>query len=209
MSGPAQTVYVVDDEASVRDALVALMESAGLAAACYPSAEGFLEAVRPDARGCLLLDVRMPGMGGVALQRRLNEAGYTLPVVVVSGHGDVPLAVEMMRQGAADFVEKPFDGRALLERVRELLAADAAAAEDGREVQAIRDGLARLTPREREVFEAVVDGKPSKTIAAELGISPRTVDVHRNNVMEKLGVRNAAGLVRQGMRVRRQTRGED
>lgn len=199
---PAQTVYVVDDEAAVRRALAALMETAGLAVAGFPSAEAFLEAVAPDARGCLLLDVRMPGMGGVALQRRLNAAGYTLPVVVVSGHGDVPLAVEMMHQGAADFVEKPFDGRALLERVRELLEADAAAAERSRQVQAIREGLARLTARERDVFEAVIDGKPTKAIADELGISPRTVDVHRYHLMEKLGARNAAELVRKGMLAR-------
>jgi FixJ family two-component response regulator len=168
----------------------------GFGAALYASAEEFLAGVDAQSTGCLLLDVRMPGMGGIELQRALNEAGLRLPVIFITGHGDVPMAVRAMRAGAADFVEKPFNEQQLLERVAECLRMNAQAQDAERARVAARTLLDALTPREREVLTHLLEGEPSKRIATVLGISEKTVDVHRSNIMRKTHTRSTAELVR-------------
>jgi FixJ family two-component response regulator len=188
-------VFIVDDDASVRRSLQALLGEVGIPAADFPSAEAFLEVVRDDTRGCLLLDVRMPGMSGLQLQEILHERGVNLVVVLLTGHADVPMAVRAMKAGAADFIEKPFNPQQLVERIHTCLEADTQAfaeAQRRREAEAL---LRQLTSREREVLDLLVSGKPSKVIASALGISEKTVDVHRSNVMRKTGTRSVAELV--------------
>jgi two-component system, LuxR family, response regulator FixJ len=194
-------VYIVDDDAAVRASLRALLGSVGLPAMDFPSGEAFLEAVDEGTRGCLLLDVRMPGMSGLQLQEALQERGVRMPIIVITGHGDVPMAVRAMKAGAADFIEKPFNHQQLLERIQGCLEADV---QTDSEEQRRRDAAAlldQLTAREREVLELLVMGKASKVIAAALGISEKTVDVHRSNVMKKTGTRSVAELVRLWLRV--------
>lgn len=194
------TIGVVDDHASVRGALCALFGTVGLEAAAYASAEELLAVVNHAMRGCLLLDVRMPGMSGLELQCVLRERGIALPVVMLTGHGDVPMAVRAMKAGAADFIEKPFNDQALMDRVRECLQADAGLQHQ----RALRDRAAGLidglSPREREVLELVVAGKLTKAIAPALQISEKTVDVHRSNIMRKTGTCSVAQLVRLWLR---------
>jgi FixJ family two-component response regulator len=189
-------VYVVDDDDAVRAALGALLGSVGLRHAGFASAAAFLEVAHPDMRGCLLLDVRMPGMSGLELQRALRDAGITLQVVIITGHGDVPMAVRAMKAGAADFIEKPFNEQALLERIQACLKDD----DDLWQVRQARQQAAAcfgaLTPRERAVIELIAAGSHTKKIALELGIHERTVDVHRFNIMRKAGARNLAELLR-------------
>lgn len=188
-------VFIVDDDASVRRALQALLGEVGIPAADFPSAEAFLEVVGDDTRGCLLLDVRMPGMSGLQLQEVLRERGVKLVVVVLTGHADVPMAVRAMKAGAADFIEKPFNPQHLIERIHACLEAEArdfVERQRRREAEAL---LRQLTAREREVLDLLVSGKPSKVIATALGISEKTVDVHRSNVMRKTGTRSVAELV--------------
>lgn len=196
MSTPeAARVFIVDDDASVRRALQALLGEVGIPAADFPSAEAFLEVVGDDTRGCLLLDVRMPGMSGLQLQEVLRERGVKLVVVVLTGHADVPMAVRAMKAGAADFIEKPFNPQHLIERIHACLEAEArdfVERQRRREAEAL---LRQLTAREREVLDLLVSGKPSKVIATALGISEKTVDVHRSNVMRKTGTRSVAELV--------------
>ncbi len=199
MSGPqapVPQVHVVDDDDAVRRSLSLLLAAEGLEARAYPDAAAFLAAYRPAGPACLLLDVRMPGMDGLALQRRLAREHPELPVILMTGHGDVPMAVEAMRQGALDFVEKPFDARALLERVREALAeAERRERELARRRRA-RERLAGLSPRELEVLRLVAQGLLTKQVAAELGISVRTAEVHRSRLLHKLGVHSSSELVR-------------
>ncbi len=190
------TVFVVDDDAPVRDSLAFLLQAAGFPVRTFASGEAFLQAWRPHWRGCLLTDVRMPGLDGLGLQQALAQRGADLPVIVMSGHGDIPLAVRAMKNGAQDFLEKPFDDAVLLERLNQCRAADESRRQAARQREARRRILERLTPRERQVLDCLVEGKPNKIIAAELGISPRTVEVHRARVMEKLGVRSLPELVR-------------
>ncbi len=188
-------VFIVDDDASVRRSLLALLDQVGIPAADYPSAEAFLDALGDETRGCLLLDVRMPGMSGLQLQEILRERGVPLVVVVLTGHADVPMAVRAMKAGAADFIEKPFNPQQLVERLHACLEAEArdfAERERRREAEVL---LGQLTAREREVLDLLVSGKPSKAIASALGISEKTVDVHRSNVMRKTGTRSVAELV--------------
>lgn len=189
------TVYLVDDDDAVRDALGALFRAEGLPVNVYESAEAFLAACPPDAAGCLVLDVRMPGLGGLDLQRTLGERGIRLPIIFLTGHGDIPMSVRALRAGAVDFLEKPPDLDTLLARVREAIALDARqrAEETGR--GAVRARCRRLTPREREILAQVAAGRTSKEIARALAISPRTVEVHRSHLMEKLGARSLADLV--------------
>jgi len=196
MAEPAWTVFVVDDDAAVRDSLAFLLEAAGFAVRTFDSAEAFLDALRPDWAGCLLTDVRMPGLSGVELQETLARRGVELPVIVMTGHGDVPLAVRAMKAGAVDFLEKPFDDAQLIERLRQCRAEDAARRARRAARAHRREALERLTPRERQVLACLVAGKPNKIIAAELGISPRTVEVHRARVLEKLEARSLPELVR-------------
>jgi FixJ family two-component response regulator len=189
-------VHVVDDDPAVRDSLRWLIEGEGLLVQAHASAEDFLGALVPEQPGCALVDLRMPGMSGLELQQALARRGVGLPLVFISAHGDVPLAVTAMRRGAVDFVEKPFDNGALLDTVRRALDADVLRRVGDEERAAMRARLATLSPREREVLEAVVAGRANKRIAAALGISIKTVEVHRARVMDKMEASSIAELVR-------------
>jgi FixJ family two-component response regulator len=190
------TVFVVDDDPALLRLIRKLLESSGRRVETFPSATEFLEAYRPERPGCLVLDVRMPGMSGLALQERLAAAHCTLPILIVTGYGDVPVAVQAMRQGAFDFIEKPFSGQILIERIEAAVAMDARV----RRKQLTREQVERrretLTPRERQVMDLVAEGKPNKVIGSLLGLSPKTVEVHRANVMRKMDVDSLAELVR-------------
>jgi len=199
MAGAA-LVHVVDDDDAVRDSLTLLLESAGFAVRTYSSATALLAAL-PGIAGCILTDVRMPEMDGLALQRHLAEAGVRLPVIVMTGHGDVPIAVEALKTGASDFLEKPFDDSQLLAAVTNAIAASERTRDEVEAVADITRKLAILTPREREVLEKLVEGLPNKTIAYDLGSSPRTIEVHRARVMEKMGARSLPELVRMTIAV--------
>ncbi|HZH46057.1 MAG TPA: response regulator [Roseococcus sp.] len=196
-------VHVVDDEEAVRRSLVMLLEAAGYAAQGYSGAVPLLAACGADGQalppGCLVLDVRMPGMDGLTLMEELSKRGVVVPVVVVTGHADVPLAVRAMRAGAIDFLEKPYTEERLLEAVEKALTADTQASQRRVETSKAVSQVATLSPREREVLQALVDGKANKVIAHDLGISPRTVEVHRANLMDKLSARSLPELVRIGL----------
>jgi RNA polymerase sigma factor (sigma-70 family) len=190
------TVFVVDDDAAVRESLQWLIKTAGLNVECYGTAQEFLDAYDQARPGCLVLDVRMPGLSGLDLQEQLGASGMNLPIIIITGHGEVPLAVRAMKGGAIDFLEKPFSDQLLLDRIREAIARD----EQDRQEQARRaraaERLALLTPREREVMAMVVDGKANKQIAASLQISQKTVEAHRAQVMRKMEAGSVAELVR-------------
>jgi len=196
-------VHVVDDDASVRESLTMLLESAGFSVRAYDSAPAFLVAASDRRAGCVLTDVQMPGLDGLELQRHLAERGIRLPVIVMTGHGDVPIAVEALKAGATDFLEKPFDDEHLLTAVASAIATSQRAHDEAAAVAGITARLATLTPREREVLEGLVAGHPNKTIAYDLGSSPRTVEVHRARVMEKMGARSLPELVRMTIAVDR------
>lgn len=195
------TVFVVDDDESVRGSLRFLLRSAGLESRAFGSAPEFLGAYDPAQPGCLVLDVRMPGMSGLELQQELNLRGAVIPVIFITGHGDIPIAVEAMQHGAHDFLQKPFRDEDLIERVRRALAKDAKARAALEEHKVIREHLGSLTPREREVLALMARGKPNKIMAHELGVSQRTVEIHRARVMEKSGASSLAELVRMVMDV--------
>ena len=197
-------VHVVDDEAAIRDSLAMLLRSVGLASRTWASAPEFLAGYTAGGPACLIVDVRMPGMSGLELQEALRARGDALPVVIITGHGDVSMAVRAMKNGAADFLEKPFNDQTLLDTVhRALAASSAAAAGDAAAPAADRAAvvarLETLTPREREVMALVAEGRPNKVVATRLGLSTRTVEVHRAKVMEKLGARSLADLVRMAI----------
>ena len=194
----AALVHLIDDDEAMRTSLSFLLDSAGLPNAVYASAEAFLDTICDDAKGCVITDIRMPGMSGMELVAHLKSKGAQIPVVVITGHGDVPLAVEAMKNGVVDFLEKPFDDDVLLEAIRKALA------DQGRDDEPAGDVtfasvLATLSPRETEVLRGVVAGKANKVIAYELGISPRTVEVYRANVMAKTGAKGLPELVRMAM----------
>jgi len=197
----APVTFVVDDDEAVRDALAVHLELAGLAVRRCASAAEFLDGVTPDQPGCAVLDIRMPGMDGLALQQEMVRRGLTLPVIIITGHGDVPAAVRAFRAGAVDFLQKPFDEDLLIERVREAFARDRAARQADAEAADIRRRLDLLSPREQEVMELVAEGLPNKTIARRLDIGVRTVETHRARVLEKMEARNASELVRMRMRL--------
>jgi two-component system response regulator FixJ len=199
----APLVHVVDDDEAVRDSLSVLLESAGLSVRTYDSATAFLSVLPGLATGCVLTDVRMPELDGLELQRRLAKLGVRLPVIVMTGHGDVPIAVEALKAGAADFLEKPFDDEQLLAAISSALAASQRTQDEASAVAEITARLAGLTLREREVLDRLVVGQPNKTIAYDLGSSPRTVEVHRARVMDKMGARSLAELVRMAIAVGR------
>lgn len=191
-----QTVFVVDDDDAVRDALELLMESVGLAVETFGSAQELLDTIDHSRRGCLILDIRMPGMSGLELQDRLVSDGFDLPVIFISGHGDVPMAVRSMRRGAMDFLLKPFNDQDLLDRIHQALKLDRGRKIELEHQQAIADRIATLTPREREVMDLVTEGYTNKVIANRLELSQRTVELHRAKVMEKMGAPSLAHLVR-------------
>ncbi len=190
------TIFIVDDDREVRQAVALLMESVGLPVETYASADEFLDRFDPDRPGCLVLDVRMPGMSGLELQARLAAEAMHPPVIIITGHGDVPMAVRAVRAGAVDFIEKPFNDQALLDSVHRALELDARQRGQARELAEIRRRLDALTPRERQVLELVVRGLRNKMIAAELGVSQSTVEAHRARVMEKTGARTLSDLMR-------------
>jgi FixJ family two-component response regulator len=189
------TVFVVDDDASVRGAVARLLHSAGYQTETFASAEGFLAQSRFDAPGCILLDVRMPGLNGLELQQALTAADRQLPIVFITGHGDVPMSVHAMKAGAEDFLPKPFDDGELLKAVARALNKSQREQNERTEVAEIRRRLSSLTPREREVLCHVVAGQLNKQIAADLSIAEKTIKVHRGRVMEKMGASSLAGLV--------------
>lgn len=202
-------VFVVDDDDAVRDSLVVLLDCAGFSVEAFASPSDFLASGAPERRGCLLTDVRMPEMTGIDLQERLLREGHRLPVIVMTGHADVPLAVRAMKAGAVDFVEKPFNDEALIDSVRAALARSAEAPAATASPAAppaepavspeIRSRLEALTPRERDVLALLVEGKSNKVIAYELSISPRTVEIHRARVMEKMQADSLPSLVRMAI----------
>ena len=189
-------LHIVDDDEAIRDALSWLFQSRSVPVAAWPSAEAFLQDYEPDMAGCLLLDIRMEGMGGLELFDRLRELGCRMPVLFLTGHGDVPIAVSALKKGARDFVEKPFNDNDLVDRVIEALAFDAEQREREAGQAGVAARLATLTQRERQVMDLVVAGKLNKVIADDLGISMRTVEVHRAHVFEKMGVKTAVELAR-------------
>jgi len=195
------TVFIVDDDTGVRSSLRILLKSVGLTAAALASAQEFLDSYHPAQPGCLVLDIRMPGMSGLELQQALNMRGAALPVIFISGHADVPMAVEAMRQGAFDFLQKPFRDQELIDRVQRALAWDQSNRDALKEHERIRARLESLTPREREVLDLMTRGKPNKVMAGDLGLSSRTVEIHRAHVMEKMGTSSVAQLVRLMMEV--------
>jgi FixJ family two-component response regulator len=195
----AATVHVVDDDDGMRRALSLLLNTVGYKTAAFASPKEFLDKFRSDTAGCLVLDIRMPGMSGLELQQHLNRMGSLLPVIFITGHGDVPMAVQAMKEGAFEFLQKPFRDQDLLDRINHALEQD----------KEIRSTLARradvlrrfesLTPREKEVMAMVADGAANKVIAIDLGLSERTVEIHRAKVMEKMGARSVAHLVKLQM----------
>jgi two-component system response regulator FixJ len=193
------TVFVIDDDASVRDSINLILSLKGMRTQLFSSAEDFLEAYRPEWRGCILTDLQMPGMSGLDLQQTLHERGILLPVVVLTAHGDVPTTRVAMKDGAFDFLEKPINDEVLLDVLKNAIREDihhhaAESAED-----ALRSRLARLTPREREVLDLLVEGLSHREIAARLTISPRTVEVYKARMMEKLQCRSLAELIRAAL----------
>jgi len=193
------TVFIVDDDPAIRFAMEALMESVNLHHEIFASADEFLDKLSEQRPGCLVLDIRMPGLGGLELQEELIRRGNTLPIIFITGHGDVPMAVEAMQKGAVDFIQKPFRDQELLDRIRDALATDQHRREEQQHHEEVAHRLEKLTNREREVFDLVVTGKPNKVIAYELGVSQRTVEIHRARVMEKMQARSLADLVKMHM----------
>jgi two-component system response regulator FixJ len=192
----ASTVYIVDDDEAVRESLELLLESVDQHCTSFASGTDFLEAFDIDMSGCMVLDIRMPGMNGMELQRKLNELHSILPIIFVTGHGDVPMAVEAMQHGAVDFIQKPYREQDLLDKINQALQLDREQRSILQEKQAIIERMEKLTPREREVMDMMIDGNANKVIAIDLGISQRTVEIHRSRVMEKMGTHSLAHLVR-------------
>jgi two-component system response regulator FixJ len=195
----APIVHIVDDDEAVCSSLRLLLKSRGMPAVSHGSAEDFLAKYDPEQPGCLVLDVRMPGMSGLELQDELNRRGAVIPVIFITGHGDVPMAVEAMQHGAADFLQKPFKDQDLTDRIQQALAIDRRNRELLREKDAIRARLASLSPREIQVLRLVTLGKSNKVIAGDLGVSQRTVEIHRAHLMEKMAATSLAQLVRMTM----------
>ena len=199
MPSDADIVHVVDDDEAMRDSMAFLLRAENFQVQTYADATAFLNALPQIKGGCVVTDVRMPGMSGIELLQRLRELKVSLPVIVVSGHGDVPLAVEAMKTGALDFIEKPFDDDVFLRAVRMALSAHAVDSQRQAQKATINSRLESLSNREREVLEGLVAGHPNKTIAYDLGISPRTVEIYRANVMEKMQAGSLSDLVRMAL----------
>ena len=190
------TVFIVDDDESVRDAISVMLDSVGVPNQAFESAVAFLEAHDEATEGCLVLDIRMPGMSGLELQESLQAQDIKIPIVFITGHGDVPMAVEAMRKGAVNFIRKPFRDQELLDAINEALQVGSGRVAEQEQLNAARETIEALTPREFEVFQLVCEGKANKVIAIDLGISERTVEIHRSQAMHKTGSRSLADLVR-------------
>lgn len=191
-----QTVFVVDDDYAIRRAMELLLQSVNISVQSYETADDFLQSVALQQPGCLVLDIRMPGMSGLELQELLRQKNCSLPIIFISGHGDIPMAVDAMRNGALDFIEKPFSDDELLQRIATAFNADLQSRQQQKELETIQSRIAKLTQREREVFDLIVDGKANKVIAHTLSLSQRTVEIHRSRVMRKMAASSLADLVR-------------
>lgn len=189
-------VFVVDDDASVREGIEDLLQSVGLPVMCFGSAQEFLQCPRPDAPGCIVLDVRLPGTSGLEFQKVLIEAGIHLPVIFVTGHGDIPMSVMAMKSGAIDFLTKPFREQSLLDAVNAGIEGDRLRREGSKHVSDLQQRFELLTPREREVFALVATGRPNKQVAAQLELSEMTVKVHRNQITKKMRASSVVDLAR-------------
>lgn len=196
MNSKTETVYIIDDEQDVRDALRMLLKSIGLTVETFSSAGEFLDQYQMEWPGCILVDIRMPGMSGIELQKKLNAMGAPIPVIVISGHADVPTAVRVIQQGAIDLLEKPIAEQDLLDKVQSAIKSDCERRKTYLEQKQIQSCYEQLTPREKEIMEYVALGKMNKVIAYELDITTRTVELHRAHVMEKMQARTLADLVR-------------
>jgi FixJ family two-component response regulator len=192
----APTIYIVDDDDSMRRAITLLLRTVGYHPVAFTRPGEFLSKFDPNVHGCLVLDIRMPEMSGLEVQQQLNGAGAMLPVIFITGHGDIPIAVQAMKDGAFDFLTKPFRDQELLDRINTALKQDAENRAELEKHADLRRRSESLTPREKEVFELIVDGKANKVVAIDLGLSERTVEIHRGNVMEKMGARSVAHLVK-------------
>lgn len=197
MAHEGPTVFIVDDDAAVRQSLQWLVESVQLRAEAFPSAKAFLSAYRPDSSGCVVVDLRMPGMSGLELQAELAARNETIPVIMITAFAEARSAVAAIRQGAVDFIEKPFSEQLLLDCIQGAIARDQRCREEWRRAREVEVRLKELTPREREIMNRMVDGQPNKVIASELGLSIKTVEVHRSRVLQKLGAGSVVELVRR------------
>ncbi|PTB98715.1 DNA-binding response regulator [Marinobacter sp. Z-F4-2] len=202
MTDIQQTVYVVEDDEAVRDSLELLLKSDGKPVKTYESATAFLKDYSDKTAGCIVLDIRMPGMDGMELQKKLNEKHSILPIIFVTGHGDVPMAVDAMKEGAVDFIQKPYREEALLEKIEAALKQDLEQRKSLDEKQEIIRRIKSLTPREHEIMDRMIAGQANKVIAIELEISQRTVEIHRSRVMHKMGTHSLAHLVRMVLSVK-------
>lgn len=200
---PGLTVFVVDDDPEVRSSLRRLVESVGLIVETYATAQEFLDNLDAARSGCVITDIRMPGLSGLDLQEKLAERNSLLPVIILTGYGEVPTAVRAMKQGAFDFIEKPHSPQRVLDAVRQALESNRQAVEDHEERARTARLLATLTPREREVMDLVVSGKPNRAIAAHLGLQQKTVEFHRARMMRKMGADSVADLIRTAVRLER------
>ena len=196
---PNSIVYIVDDDQAIRHAMGLLLKSVGLQHQVFASADEFLETHTGNNDGCLVLDIRMPGLSGLELQQKLTEMDSSLPIIFISGHGDIPMAVDAMQKGAFDFIQKPFRDQELLDRISEALSTARKREVEREHKSDVQDRIATLTKREHEVLDLVVTGKPNKIVAHELGVSQRTIEIHRARVMEKMRAKSLAELVRMHM----------
>ncbi len=201
MTDTSGTVFIVDDDEAVRDSLCFLLKTVNLQSASYASGDLFLADFDEEMNGCVLLDIRMPGTSGIEVQKKLKELSCKLPIIFITGHGDVPMAVEAMQSGAFDFIQKPFRDQDLLDRIYQALEAHEVEEEATHKQREIDSLYKTLTPREKEVMGFVVKGAANKVIAIDLGVSQRTVEIHRARVMEKMHARSLAGLVRMSMQL--------
>ncbi len=202
---PSQVVFVIDDDASMRDAISRLLNAVGLTVQTFASAREFLAGRLPDVPGCAVLDVRLPGLSGLDLQREMVERGIHIPVIFITGHGDIPMSVQAMKAGAVEFLTKPFRDQDLLDAVRSGIQLDRQGRKERAELAELRDGLRQLTPREREVMSLVVAGLLNKQIALRLGTSEKTIKIHRSHVMQKMRADSLADLVRMSQKLGMET----
>lgn len=200
-----QIVHIVDDDEAVRDSLSLLLQSVDIPSKQHSSAQDFLASDFAETTGCIVLDIRMPGMSGMDLQEKLEEMGCKLPIIFITGHGDIPMAVEAMKRGALEFVQKPFREQDLLDCINRALQLDTDRRESDHEIDVIKKRLESLTPREKQVMEMIVEGKANKVIAFDLELSQRTVEIHRAHVMEKMCTKSLAELVRMVLIARQES----